>query len=229
MLSDTNTTENQLLVEAVERSFDYYKLDAPPKAAQQLVSYVGLIQKWNRTYNLTAIKTPREILTHHIFDSLSVLNATDAFFAEREFITPKVLDVGSGAGLPGIVMAIVRPNYVVTCVDAVEKKVSFIRAVATGLVLSNLSAMHARIESLSPNHANLVISRAFASLDDFFYFASQHVGVNGALVAMKARQVEAELKALGPEKTTGFVTSIQKLTVPDFAASRCLVWLKKEQ
>jgi len=229
MDGDTNLSLDQTLVNAIRQAFEYYKLNAPPIAAEKLVRYIGLIQKWNRTYNLTAIKEPREILTHHIFDSLSVLNATDTFFTKRDLTQPTVLDVGSGAGLPGVVMAVLRSNYQVTCVDAVEKKVSFIRAVATGLQLPNLSAMHARVETLAPTRSDLVISRAFASMADFVQLASQHVRDNGALAAMKARHVEAELEALGPEESTGFVRSIEKLTVPDLAASRCLVWLRKEQ
>ena len=229
MVTGSDSSLDQTLVKAVTQAFEYYKLNAPPKAAEKLVRYIDLMQKWNRTYNLTAIKEPQEILIHHIFDSLSVLNATDTFFIERGLKQPTVLDVGSGAGLPGVVMAVLRPNYQVTCVDAVEKKVSFIRAVSTGLVLSNLSAVHARVETLSPNNADLVISRAFASMADFVHLASAHVGDKGALAAMKANHVEAELEALGPEETTGLIRSIEKLTVPDLAASRCLVWLRKEQ
>lgn len=124
-------------------------LPLSPTQVDLLLAYQALIAKWNRVYNLTAVRSPEEMLTHHLLDSLSVVPALTARFgAEQPF---RLLDVGAGAGLPGVVIAIALPQAQVTCVDTVAKKASFIRQVAAELGLKNLRAEHARVEALLPS------------------------------------------------------------------------------
>ena len=118
---------------------------------QQLLNYMALIQKWNKVYNLTALKTPQEILTHHLLDSLSSISPLLHYLGQSaRGVNQEIelLDVGSGGGLPGVVIAICCPNIRVTCVDTVAKKAAFVQQVAASLKLSNLRGLHARVESL---------------------------------------------------------------------------------
>ncbi|MEO5845531.1 MAG: 16S rRNA (guanine(527)-N(7))-methyltransferase RsmG, partial [Caldimonas sp.] len=138
-----------------------------PLAAGQVecfVAYIRLIEKWNATYNLTAIRDPRAMATHHILDCLA---AAAALIARRGRRAEHLLDVGSGAGLPGIVIAIVAPERQILCVDSVGKKAAFITQVAGALGLKNLAVRHARVESLHAQRFDVIACRAFASLHVF--------------------------------------------------------------
>ncbi len=192
--------------------------------AQQLNTYQEQLLKWNKVYNLTALRDPEKVLVQHIFDSLSVIAPLDDLFAQGKQIS--VLDVGSGGGLPGAVMAIMRPDWQVCCIDAVEKKTAFIRQAASVLGLPNLVSEHIRIESKAPANADLVISRAFASLVDFSDWSGRHVGQQGYLVAMKGRLAPEEVSQL-EQKGEWTVSRVQKLNVPELDAERCLVWLQQ--
>lgn len=199
------------------------KLGLPlsPTQVDRLLAYQTLIAKWNRVYNLTAVRNPEEMLTHHLLDSLAVVPALTARFgAERPF---RLLDVGAGAGLPGVVVAIALPQAQVTCVDTVAKKASFIRQVAVELDLKNLRAEHARVEALPPQQADVVTSRAFASLADFVALTRQHLRAGGVWMAMKGKIPEAEAAEL-PEDVAVF--HVEPLTVPGLDAERCLVWMR---
>jgi len=201
-------------------------LEMDARQRQALLDYLHQLQRWNAIYNLTAIRDPRQMLIQHVFDSLAII----APLRRRWQNTIDVLDVGSGAGLPGIVIAIMQPHWRVTCVDAVEKKSIFIQQVTQFLGLQNVSAHHARVETLAHAHPAvhypLVVSRAFAALKDFAVLAGPRVDGDGALVAMKGKVPDAEI-AVVERETAWRVTAIEPLTVPQLDAQRCLIWLKE--
>lgn len=206
---------------ALQSGLTHLGLSLSPTQVDLLLAYQALIAKWNRVYNLTAVRDPEEMLTHHLLDSLSVVPALTARFpGEQPF---KLLDVGAGAGLPGVVIAIALPQAQVTCVDTVAKKASFIRQVAVELGLKNLRAEHARVEALPPQQADVVTSRAFASLADFVALTRQHLRAGGVWMAMKGKTPEAEAAEL-PEDVAVF--HVEPLTVPGLDAERCLVWMR---
>lgn len=188
-----------------------------------LLNYLAQMIKWNKTYNLTAIRSPDQMLTHHIVDSLAVV---PEFAARLAGLPAKVLDVGSGAGLPGVVLAIVRPDWHISCIDAVEKKVAFIRQMASVLALSNLQGIHGRVEAESEASYDLVTSRAFASLQDFAALAGRLVKPDGRLVAMKGMVPDDEIEAL-KDQGVWEVEEITRLMVPRLSAQRCLIWMKR--
>lgn len=199
-------------------------LQMSDQQTQQLIAYQNQLLRWNKVYNLTALRDTDKVLVQHIFDSLAVLKPLDDIFAPGRKIS--VLDVGSGGGLPGAVMAIMRPDWQVCCVDAVEKKTAFVRQAAGVLKLPNLVSEHIRIERKPPANADLVISRAFASLVDFSDWSGMHVAQTGHLVAMKGRLASEEVAQL-EEKGAWKVEQVQKLDVPELDAERCLVWLQQ--
>lgn len=187
---------------------------------EQLLAYLDLIHKWNRVYNLTAIRDPRDMLTQHLLDSLALIPALRRL---RPAGNVSLLDVGSGAGLPGVVVAIALPQARVTCVDTVAKKATFIRQVAAELRLSGLTGLHARVEDLPPVQADVVTSRAFASLIDFVHLTRQHLAPGGIWLAMKGKVPTEEMVALAGEVE---VFHVEQLSVPGLAADRCLVWMR---
>jgi 16S rRNA (guanine527-N7)-methyltransferase len=142
---------------------------------RQLLDYLALLTQWNRVYNLTAVRDPAQMLTHHIFDSLAVIVPLRRHTQGRPV---HLLDVGSGGGLPGVVIAICQPEIAVTCVDSAAKKAAFIQQAAGALRLPNLIGRHARVESLT-GPFDLIVSRAFASLADFT--AASHGALGGAI------------------------------------------------
>lgn len=190
----------------------------------QLLAYLALIQKWTRVYNLTAVRDPSEMLTHHLLDSLAVVNPLllqlETLQLQRTGL--RLLDVGSGAGLPGIVIAICCPDITVHCVDTVAKKVAFIQQVAVSLKLTNLRGTHSRVEKLADTYG-VVCSRAFASLENFTQWSSQALAVQGVWMAMKGKHPADELAALPPEVK---VFHVEQLDVPGLGAERCIVWMR---
>jgi 16S rRNA (guanine527-N7)-methyltransferase len=185
----------------------------------QLVGYSGLIQKWGRVYNLTAVREPGEILSHHLLDCLAVIGPLRRHTAGRPV---RLLDVGSGAGLPGVVIAIVCPEIQVDCVDAVAKKAAFVQQAAVTLRLPNLRGLHARVEQLKDRY-EVITSRAFASLADFVSLSAGALAPAGIWLAMKGRYPTDEVAAL-PAKAEMF--HVEQLEVPGLAAQRCLLWLR---
>jgi len=186
-----------------------------------LLAYQALLSKWNQVYNLTAVRKPAEMLTHHLLDSLAALPPLLRYLGDRP---ARVLDVGSGGGLPGVVLAIMRPSLDVTCVDTVGKKASFIRQAAAELKLPNLSAAHARVEDLRLKPFDVITSRAFASLADFTRLTRQLLADPGVWMAMKGKDPSDEIAALPPEWD---VFHVEQLTVPGLDAERCLVWIRR--
>ncbi len=186
-----------------------------------LLAYQALLIKWNQVYNLTAVRKPAEMLTHHLLDSLAVLSPLMRHLGDRP---ARVLDVGSGGGLPGVVLAIMLPSLDVTCVDTVGKKASFIRQVAAELKLPNLSAAHARVEDLRLKPFDVITSRAFASLADFTRLTRHLLADQGVWMAMKGKDPAEEIAAMPPEWD---VFHVEQLTVPGLDAERCLVWIRR--
>lgn len=201
-------------------------LDDGQKSA--LLELVAQLVKWNRTYNLTALRDADQALVHHVFDSLAAVPPLLLWWVGRRGAGLRILDVGSGGGLPGIVLAIALPQAQITCIDAVEKKVSFIRQMAGILGLRNLDARHGRVEDTDPLDCNIVISRAFASLADFARLAGRHVADGGRLVGMKGKNPVQEIAALALQgEWTACET--QTLSVPELQAERCLVWMQRRE
>ena len=186
-----------------------------------LLRYLDLIQKWNKVYNLTALRDPAEMLTHHLLDSLAVVAPLRR---QTRGQGGRLLDVGAGAGLPGVVIAICCPELAVTCVDTVAKKAAFIQQVAAELKLPNLRGLHARVESLSEPY-DVISSRAFASLADFTAWSVSALAPQGVWLAMKGKRPDDEIAAL-PAAVEVF--HVEQLGVPGLDAERCIVWLRKK-
>jgi len=196
------------------------ELGLAPTEAQTsaLLRYLDLLQRWNATYNLTAVRDRAGMLTQHLADCLAIIPPL-----QRRAAQGRLLDVGSGSGLPGVVIAALLPGWDVTCVDAVAKKAAFVRQVAGTLALTNLHVVHGRVQDLRLPPFDLITSRAFASLADFTRLTRQHMASGGAWVAMKGRAPEEEIAAL-PTDTQVF--HVEPLRVPGLDAQRCLVWMQ---
>lgn len=212
----TNATNAAKLVSAATA----LELSLSGDQIAQLLAYLDLIQKWNKVYNLTAIRDPAEMLTHHLLDSLAIVAPLLRQTSEASI---NMLDVGAGAGLPGVVVAICCPQINVTCVDAVAKKMAFVQQVATELKLPNLRALHSRVEVLTTQF-DVITSRAFATLLDFVTGSKAALKPHsGIWLAMKAKDTSAEMAELPADVT---VFHVEQLTVPGLDAERCIVWMK---
>ena len=190
---------------------------------QGLLDYQDLIGKWNKVYNLTAVRDPVEMLTHHLLDSLAAVAPLQKHLQGRGLSAASLLDVGSGAGLPGVVLAICCPGLAVTCVDTVGKKAAFIKHVALALGLPNLSGLHARVETITQPF-DVICSRAFASLADFAGWSQAALSPGGVWMALKGKHPAEELAMLPPDVV---VFHVEPLAVPGLAAERCIIWLQK--
>ena len=208
---------------AISQAASQMGVDLAPTQLEQLQRYLALVQKWNKVYNLTALRDPADMLTHHLFDSLSAIAPLQRQLAQMgiPLAQARLLDVGSGAGLPGVVMAICCPGLSVACVDTVGKKAAFVQQVALELRLPNLRGVHARVESLTEQF-DVVSSRAFASLVDFTTWSRAALASHGVWLAMKGKHPADEIAALPADVT---VFHVEQLTVPALDAERCIVWL----
>nr|MBF0685986.1 16S rRNA (guanine(527)-N(7))-methyltransferase RsmG [Pseudomonas sp.] len=244
----TQLTDRPALSQRLARDAKSIGLSLNADQIEALVEYLAQMLRWNRTYNLTAIRDPEAMRVQHLVDSLSVIpvlaqriqndaagkdnahananaNATnDATTGVGASQTARIMDVGSGGGLPGVVLAIAQPGWQVHCVDAVEKKTAFVRQMAGVLRLANLSASHARVETIEPAQCDIVISRAFASIEDFAALAGRHVRVGGTLAAMKGRQPDEEIAAVLASGAWR-LDAIHPLQVPGLDAQRCIAFL----
>lgn len=219
--SGLSATTGHALRAALDSGLSKLDLTLPESAIDRLLAYLDLLARWNRVYNLTAIRQPADMLTQHLLDSLAVVRPLHEAIGDGQ---ARVLDVGSGGGLPGIVLAITLPQLIVSCVDAAEKKARFIQQAAFELGLVNLNAHHARVESL-PGQYELITARAFASLADFVRLTEPRLVAGGRWLAMKGKLPEDEMAAL---PATIDVLSVQPLIVPGLAADRCLVWMRRK-
>jgi 16S rRNA (guanine527-N7)-methyltransferase len=190
-----------------------------------LLRYLDLLKRWNAVYNLTAVREPDRMLRQHLVDCLAVVPALRRQQAGRPGGAGlRLLDVGSGGGLPGVVLALVEPDLQVTCVDTVAKKAGFIRQVAAELGLRNLRAEHARVEALDATRPyDVITSRAFASLLDFVTLTRHLLAPGGAWLAMKGAEPIDELAALPADVD---VFHVEQLSVPGLDARRCIVWMR---
>ena len=196
------------------------------RQADLLLDYLGLLQKWNKVYNLTAVRDPAEMMTHHLLDSLAAIKPLLQQVGDRSVT---LLDVGSGGGLPGVVIAIACPQIGVTCVDTVAKKAAFIQQASATLKLPNLRGLHARVESLnavSGQGFDVVCSRAFASLVDFTNWSQAALNVGGIWMALKGKHPGDELATLACEAGSVHVFHVEQLRVPGLDAERCIVWMR---
>ncbi|HZQ72767.1 MAG TPA: 16S rRNA (guanine(527)-N(7))-methyltransferase RsmG [Burkholderiales bacterium] len=199
----------------LERGLEQLALALPARACEKLQQYLELIAKWNRTYNLTAIRDPERMVTHHVLDSLAVLPHLPMRDSDR------LADAGSGAGLPGVPLAIARPGWQVTLNEASEKKAAFLRQAAIELDLDNVAVECGRVERWRPQSGfAVVISRAFAELARFIDSCRHLLAPAGSLAAMKGAYPRAELAAVPAGCDCGRVIA---LDVPFLGAERHLV------
>lgn len=187
-------------------------LDLPPPAQEQLLRYLALLQKWNGAYNLTAVRDPRAMLSRHLFDSLSVVPYVRG---------PRVMDAGTGAGLPGIPLAIAQPEIKFVLLDAAGKRMRFLHQVQAELQLPNVELVQARLEAYTGAPVDQMVSRAFTSLVGFAQLAAPYLAADGELLAMKATPPTEEIAVLARDYSIDTVS----LAVPELDAPRCLVRL----
>lgn len=205
---------------ALRDGLDALALPVPEGACDRLLAYLDLLATWNRAYNLSAVRDPQQMVSHHLLDCLSALPPLRLRLQEGP---ARILDVGSGAGLPGVVWALMQPAWTVCCVDAVAKKVGFLQQVAAELLIRNLLPVHARVEQLQQPPFDVVVSRAFASLSDFTRLTRRHLAPGGIWLAMKGKVPDDEIAALGADVA---VFHVEPLQVPGLGAQRCLVWMR---
>lgn len=184
----------------------------------QLIDYLGLLTKWNAVYNLTAVRDPAQMVTQHLLDSLAAVPA----FADAR----NVLDVGAGGGLPGMVLAIARPEMRVAMIDTVHKKTAFLTQAKAELGLANVTVHTARVEELQvPQKFDVITSRAFAELNDFINWSAHLLEEGGRFIALKGVMPKEEIARL-PEGWK--VVEVQALQVPGLGAERHLVFIEAE-
>lgn len=203
------------MVEArLDEGLKQLEISVDPEQRRQLLALVGLLHKWNRAYNLTAIRSAEEMVSRHLLDSAAVL----PYVSGRT-----LLDVGAGPGFPGLVLAILKPELRVTLLDSNGKKVRFQRQAAMELGLTNVTPEQARIEAFEERY-DQVISRAFASLGDFVALTRERVVAGGQWLAMKGPAVDEELAELPVEITP---VARHRLEVPFDVGTRLLVVLER--
>ena len=205
----------------IQAVIDSLGLAAEPTLAARLQQYLDLLQQWNATYNLTSVRERAAMLSQHLADCLAVVGP----IAQR-VPRGRLLDVGSGGGLPGVVLAAALPALNVTCVDTVGKKAAFVRQVAGRLGLSNLHAEHSRVEALRLPPFDVITSRAFATLETFTSLTHRHLAADGFWAAMKGQIPDAEMAEL-PAAVSVF--HVEQLQVPGLEAQRCLVWMRQQK
>ena len=199
------------------------QLDLSEQQVDQLLAYQAMIAKWTKVYNLTSVRDPAEMMTHHLLDSLAAIPALQRHLQSAGLEQgSRLLDVGSGAGLPGVVIAICCQRVAVTCVDTVAKKAAFIKQAALALKLPNLTGLHARVESITETF-DVICSRAFASLVDFTNWSAAALAPQGVWMAMKGKNPADELQALPPAIA---MFHVEQLKVPGLDAERCILWLR---
>ncbi|MDH1812900.1 16S rRNA (guanine(527)-N(7))-methyltransferase RsmG [Comamonas aquatica] len=209
----------------LEQGAQALQLNLSTAQVDQLMAFLDLLQKWNKVYNLTAVRDPQEMMTHHLLDSLAAVPALRRHvqsLGKAAGERTAQLDVGSGGGLPGVVFAVCCPEVDIHCVDTVAKKAAFLQQAAVALKLPNLRGIHARVESLSRPY-DIVSCRAFASLVDFTTWSRAAMAPHAVWLAMKGKHPQDEIDALGAGVQ---VFHVEPLTVPGLDAERCIVWMK---
>ena len=208
--------DRPMLADALKKGVAELPLAVSDAQIERLLDYLTLLAKWNAVYNLTAVRDPSQMVVQHLLDSLA---AVPAFVSAR-----RVLDVGSGGGLPGIPIAIARPDWRVVMVDPNHKKAAFLTQAAIELALTNVASHASRVEDLRDEAPfDVVISRAFADLATFAATSSRHVAAHGALVAMKGVHPADEIAEIG----SAFAVETIPVHVPGLDAARHLVFMRK--
>jgi 16S rRNA (guanine527-N7)-methyltransferase len=205
---------------ALQAAAESLRLTLSSQEADALLAYLALLQRWNATYNLTAVRDPQQMLTQHLADCLAVIAPLRRHTNSQK---TNLLDVGSGGGLPGVVIAALEPEIAVTCVDAVGKKAAFVRQVSGELKLKNLHAEHSRVERLAGGQFSVITSRAFASLAEFVRLTRGLLSPTGVWIAMKGKHPADELAELPGDVD---VFHVEQLVVPGLGAERCLIWMQ---
>jgi 16S rRNA (guanine527-N7)-methyltransferase len=222
----TMAVNNDALRAQLQSGVDALALGLSDVQVALLMEFLALLQKWNKVYNLTAVRDPQEMMTHHLLDSLAAvvpLRRHAATLAGEGKSAVRLLDVGSGGGLPGVVFAICCPEVDVSCVDTVGKKAAFIQQAAVALKLRNLHGVHARVETLTTPF-DIISCRAFASLPDFVTWSRAALAApHGVWLAMKGKHPEDEIAALPADVS---VFHVEQLAVPGLDAERCIIWMK---
>jgi len=199
--------------QALEQALKHLNIDLLPAQIEQLLAYHQLLLKWNRAYNLTAVRDPLEMISRHLVDSLSILPWVGS---------GRLLDVGSGPGLPGIPLAICRPDLNVTTLDSNGKKTRFQQQVRIELGLQNLTVINGRVEQVDTDPFDMIVSRAFASIADMLTLSGHLATETGVFLAMKGQYPEAELEQI----PTGFaLQQVHRLNLPDTSGERHLLIL----
>ncbi|MFW5446899.1 MAG: 16S rRNA (guanine(527)-N(7))-methyltransferase RsmG [Methylophagaceae bacterium] len=203
------------LLQQLKQGCDELKLTLSQAQLEELVRYVQLLDKWNKVYNLTSVRDPIDMISRHILDSLAILPYVSG---------DSLLDVGTGAGLPGIPLAIAQPELAITLLDSNSKKTRFLQQAKAELALSNTTVVHARIEQAELPKYDMVTARAFAKIDEIIDLAGRHCDDAGSLLLMKATKPEDELSEMMDDFKLQQVVS---LNVPGCAGERHLVCLLK--
>jgi 16S rRNA (guanine527-N7)-methyltransferase len=216
--SETLGSSDQVLL---EEGIAVLRLGLNSDQHAQLFKYGQLIQKWNRVYNLTAIRNNRELITHHLLDSLAVL--PEISFALQSTPEARILDVGAGAGLPGLVLAIAQPNWQVTLIDTVQKKAAFMQQAIATLGLKNAQAVHGRVEEFQAKTPfDLICSRAFSTIGNFIELSQHVLAEHGQFAALKGKvEVDNEVPA-------GWrIDALHPIEVPFLDEARHLFMIKR--
>lgn len=203
------------LASELQQGINALRLKLSPQAQQRLLDYLALLRKWNKVYNLTALRDPQKMVSHHLLDSLVVVPHIEA---------QRILDVGSGAGLPGIPLAIARDDWRVTLLDRSHKKAAFLKQAAIELKLSNVTVCCERVEAWLPEQKfELIISRAFADLAEFVTLSKHLLHEGGRFAAMKGVYPHEEIAQL----PSGYrLERVIPLKIPGLKAQRHLVMVK---
>jgi 16S rRNA (guanine527-N7)-methyltransferase len=213
---DRNTLA-QVLGEGIAEMRAGMQLDVSPAQQEQLLDYLALMFKWNSVYNLTSLRDPMQMVTHHLLDSLAAVPAFEG--------AKNVLDVGAGGGLPGIVLAIVRPDMKVSMIDTVHKKTAFLTQVKAQLGLMNVTIHTMKVQDLEVSDKfDVITSRAFADLSDFVNWSSHLLAEGGRYIALKGVAPQDEQQRL---PAAWRVSGVEPLQVPRLGAERHLVFIEK--
>ena len=218
---DTTLASAQLVNGCAEMN-----LSVTPQQVEQLIAYVQLMAKWNPVYNLTAIRETDKMVSHHLLDSLAILPTFERVVSEQTLSlnNPQIMDVGTGGGLPGIVLAIMHPQWQLTLIDPVHKKTAFLTQVKAQLSLNNVTVINGKVEDLEPTQIfDIITSRAFASLVDFIKLSERALKPTGCFLAMKGVMPTEEIDALKNAFPLYRVAQIQPLHVPQLNAERHLI------